>query len=1777
MVPLPATLALTATTVPVAAGKTAPAQTVVVTATLGLPAADTAPVGTLALGPTGGNCGSVATVTAADGSRRLTLVCRYPEAAGATLTATASYTDDLVGAVSRTSTVVVPASATTVTVAPTTAAYAAATTFAAVVTPEITGTPVPGTVAFAVDGTAVCTATVTTAGAASCAAPVLGVGAHRVTATFTSDTPAVAAGSATAAAATLTVTALPVSLAVTASAVDATTLLVTASATVDGGSTVAAGGSVDFGASLTSCRSVVLAGGSAACRTALPAAGFALPITVRYLATSPDFVAGASPTASITYTRPTSGPCSAAFGALWQAVAGAPGGSFALDTHGLGTVSVTTPTGIGACDRAAVLASTASISLFGDTLHASSVGFTADQTHGVCLTGGSVTLPAVFHTAALSFGQAICFPILSDASLGLPVSGSLAPVGTATLPLLSVPGVTGAATESVAVGQQGSGANAVPTMTLSASVAAAGSVPAVTVAVTVARDGSIAGTATVGPIPLFGAPVTLTGAVTRTGSSGALAVSLSGALAGAISPVTGLLVSAGTVGLTGATGSSPTFTVSAAATVGTGAVALPVALTGSFTGTGSFSLGLQSTASSWTPAPGLTVSAALRGSLVRSGGTTTYSLAAGDGTTPLATWAAPGGVTVGVDAVSLGGDPTKVDTGCPFPAGAVLALSGSMAIGGLSAGAAGCLSLDTGGWHVHATGSTATVGGLSLSSLVLDATRTGGVGASTAVTGSATARLTVGTLTASTTVTLQASGGVLAVGGHLDATPLGLPTSTAYVAYASAPVKGFQTGQTALGGNGVVDLPAGVSVFGALPIPAAVTSALAQAHIAVPANGIVTFTASVSPGAKDVTFTASLGLPSAFPLLTLPGGSAVTGAVVSWHAGAFGLVADGTIGNEDGTSAPAHLAVTIATSGDLTGTASVTRLVVFGRSVDLAGSVERRKGVLTASVTGSLNGAVTVADVTVSGVAITLGTGGMSVAGTLTAAGATMAVTGTLVSTTNYSLTVKGQVANWSPAPGVTVDATLSGSLTRTSAGFGYDVSASPLTAGGSLVTLRPSDAVTLGLTSFRLSNTASLPSGCTVSAAGDTWLAVSGVVSLSFGSGSGQAQGSGCFDLTRPGFSLTVQVGGSAFSAAGGRVTLSALTLTVTRSGAGGYVVSASTRLFVQMPTGGTFSLSAQLVVNGGVFAIGGVADLSSYLGSSAARAYLYYASGAIVVPTGDPTLRALALSPGVTVGLDYVISPSMAAALSRIGMQVGPDASLAATANIDLTNPTIILRVQLSAQKATVFSTANGTTLTTDSLSLQMTLSPTQPSFGLVTAGTLHVPSTVPGGAPSDIGLTGSISIGTQLTFSLTVSNWNDAFGLRGLVLDRLTLQGGVTLTGLPLPSLAVAATVSGLPDGLASVLGYQQGSPMTLALALGETSLLVDISVGTKDSGVAALKPFSLFGAPDLLHVDFAELYLSPTGATIGQTVYAPGYSLAFQGSVYGVSVDVDAKIDPTAGTFYFRGSVGTIHVGSLTLGPTTLSIDAGPSKFDMAFSGHLQLGPGEVDLGPLLRIGGGLSTDVTVAVGTSGISASLNLAASLYFEAYQATDWCKNSGIWLPCNYQWVKTKPLSFSVSNLSFAVNSSGLTVGIPNTSQTITFPWPSSPFSARAVSLANGVADRADPGPARRAGGRSRRARDTAAGPAGGGHGRVVAVGGRGLAQCGCDGAKPHRGVVGDARRRAGARRRRGFVVGVGAGQRRGVRPGDRRMERDRTDAGRPDRRLGGASRRRAGARRRW
>ena len=1588
----------------------------------------------------------------------LTASCVAHPAPGTTVAYFARYTDDPnigveVDTLTQPKVTAGSAASSTVTAAIGASTFGGSVPLTATVTSAVTAPraqPV-GIVTFTQGSTVLCSAAVATSGpgtaVGACSTTALAGGAQPVVATFVSS--GAATTGSTAPAVTATVAAAVTTVRVDAAVASTTTAIL--SITVGAGLATAPTGTVSLtlaGSPVAGCTGLTLVAGAVDCSAALPPASGAYIYTARYLPGNSNFAASTG--TGTLQVADANVPCSGGFQALDQQL---------QRDRALGiSTAYATLTGqvdpVSTCTAATVINfSAVSATLFGTVT--GTVTGSITQNNGLCLTGGSFA-PAgssKLLTGTYRIASSICFSLAADGTPSGLSGGALASTSSQQVPLIHLAGL-GAVDVTLTFGHA-TGAPA--TLTLQTTLTTTTG-PTATITGSVAADGSAALELTTANLTLFGSALALHGSVTRA-ADGSISYSATAELPGPLSPAGAPGLSFSDVQVTLA---DDGLDLTGTGTLGAAGKALSITVQATIANARKWTLSLSTSGDPWTPVSGLSISTALTGTVGYDATLPkpyTYDFTGGDGTSPFVTWSTQSGATVTVTTVELSSTATCAGAGAGDP---ILAVQGSATAGGTSSftvDVTGCVDLATSTFEVTGTADTLTiVAGLDLHDLSVTLS---GSNVAATLTGSASAAVNSGGTTVTVPMRLTVgigTGKALVVGGAADLSSVGLPV-VGFVAFASAPVDSYDTGLTdaQLPGGSQIALSKGLTARGVITLDGGTAADLAA--VGITSGATLTFAATLS-SASSATFEVGLNIPT-LKLYNLSVIDVNASASFSREAGAttFAVAVEATVPSESG-DATLKVDLDYAADHTLTGTGSLTNLAVFGHPLSLSGEFTHVAGKLTGSLTlAPVELSIPLpagAAVTVTGFTATVGTDGLSVAGTVAIPGAPsgLTVSGTLHNLRNYSISVSGRLSGWSPTPGVTVaqDTSITGTLTSTSTIAipgrpSVTRSTVDLRAAGNLLTLSPVGAVTFAVTSIELSN--GVPLGCTVTRAGDLWLGVSGNMSATIGS-TLAVTAVGCFDITSGALSLTAALP-VAYTAPGGNVSIHDVALTFAKSGA---TVSVSARATLTIAFDQAFDVSAVLQFSRTGFIIGAGIDMSKYLGAGAvAAAYIFFSSApATAVPTdqlGNFGLQNFAQ--GITVLGKVSVPAALANWLKEKGIDVPGGSSLVAKGVLDLANRAVTLSilVDLGADGQRLFS-AGGNSLALNSGGLELSISPTLVSFGLVVNATLTVaPPTSDACNTTDntIGLTGRISLtGQSVTGSFTVLHWQNALGLCGLTVDEFTVQLGINAEGIP--SLGFVVQVSSLPAQLAKAIGYQSGTILKLAVNISVDNFLVDIEIGTKGSGQAALKPLTIVNQPDLLVVNYAKLYISPNGAKIGGTVYPAGYALIFNASVKGVTLDFDLEVNPAKLSLHFDATVGQIHIGGLTFGPTEIVLDAqatSPYRFDFRFKGEIHLGPGTVDVGPLLRFSGYLDAAIDVSVGSSGFAASITADASVQGSNYLPQSTCWYQVIFpYPCNYHWVDDAPLTIPRFTIGIAINSDGVDLRVPGIDSTIHLPFSS-------------------------------------------------------------------------------------------------------------------------------------
>ncbi len=1404
----------------------------------------------------------------------------------------------------------------------------------------------------------------------------------------------------------------------------------------------------------------------AGCSLPRPTSSTQVTYTASYLPSNGDFQALTSP--AILKVTPGAKCTTPLFTKAWTAATSEK--TLALFVEGAGndgSIKLKLGSVSGTCvATGAITFSRATLDLFAKTVAGTAVSGYIVPAEGsgqpeVCLAGGTVALPTGWSigSAKLSSTERLCFDLTDLTDKGSTALGTLsAPSGSLTLSGATVPyaAVATSAKYELTLGFTSSPAGL--TVHVAPSVPPVAS-PYVTLTIKVGKFGTTftaTGSVTLLNLPFLGTPLHGSFSLTtgRTGGiKGSVELTVLPATA-SYSPVPGIVLSGISLTLSTTTG----LTIKGTATLGAATgQQFTLALTGNYDA-GKWTLEVTSgSVKAWQPVSGLTFNLTVTGTVTittaGSSAVVTYDIEAGkppsghSAGSELAAWSPGGGVAVTISCVAFAfGVAPKCGAGltAKSPTDPTLFTQGAVSFGssgtssGITAGFEGSIDLKTAKIDLSydATAGPLSVSPVSGLTLTLDSLSVTGNAAALNVAGTATA--TISAVGTSVEVSFQDKAGVLAVSGKATFKRLGVPLSGVF-AYATGAVAGYTTSTPTVGARGEVDLVKGFSAFAVYHPTTSVAAILHEVDSNLGSGASLAFDASWTPGAKP-KFSITLAAGTKFPFLALPDTGRLTSAVLSYGTTALSLVLEGAIPDPGARPADVTVTLTIGTgqdAGTFSGKASVSKLSIFGQVVTLKGTISRdADGAITANITASVPGPISPfpgVPFTLSQVTFSLGTKGISIAATMSVDTlGSLSVTGSLQKVSTWSLTVKAAARqSWTPIPGVNLSPAFTGTVSDAAGSVTFSLTASG-TGGSPLVTLSAGPAK-LSVDSAGLGNAAP-PEGCSVSKVGDLWLSVNGSLALTLGTQTKSVTATGCFDLTAKTFSVKATLEALSFSALTGHVLLGAPTVTLSY-GSGSIGVQATATLTVTMPTGGSVVVRATLSFrSGGTFVIGAEANLSHWLGSDGSSAYLYYASEKVTgFTTGDPSLQKIDLAQGLTFALSVSVPATVAKALSKIGITIPSGSNLKATATATFGSDLYELRISVSLGSGLQLFTAGGAKLLLNTGFLQLGLSPTAATFSLGLTATLELPSPGSLGGASHHSLTGELTIsdtGISVSLSLgqcgsTATAWTTAFGATGLTIQCASLAGGITYE-FPFVNVGLSGTITSLPSSISNVTGYQEGAPIGFAFNLDP--FLLELSIGKKNSTTVALKPLQFIGQGTLIKVYYASLYISPTGATIGQTVYPAGISLGFQATLFSVKVSILASIGLSPPSITFTATISKITLHGLSVGPIKVVLKASPSNFEFQFTGGAQLGPGSVDIGPTLQIGGELSATVQIELSTSQLSAFISGSISLTVSVWSATRTCYKNGLPYGCDYAW-QTSGFSATLAKTGFSITGSGVTI----------------------------------------------------------------------------------------------------------------------------------------------------
>lgn len=386
----------------------------------------------------------------------------------------------------------------------------------------------------------------------------------------------------------------------------------------------------------------------------------------------------------------------------------------------------------------------------------------------------------------------------------------------------------------------------------------------------------------------------------------------------------------------------------------------------------------------------------------------------------------------------------------------------------------------------------------------------------------------------------------------------------------------------------------------------------------------------------------------------------------------------------------------------------------------------------------------------------------------------------------------------------------------------------------------------------------------------------------------------------------------------------------------------------------------------------------------------------------TNNPA-KGIGIPAGFTAMASFTLPVSMKDFLSgKLGLpQPLVDSDLVVQVNL---SGTPVIKATLTAGDGGIVlmhNDSNGTKLTLQSISLTISLGG---SFGLSAQGGLDLPKPDAKTAADVAHLTATAAVSIQvsgipsITISLSKTGdvWQDAFGVTGLDLGDIAIQGGIVFSSPPTPSIGFGANIVSLPEPWRKPLGIQDNSdgsmePVTFVVNISAANPILQISLGVPDGHVflepmqpiASILPLSDGTKQQLsqvLQVDDASLIIAPYGGSVGSFTFTPGFHVRFDATMLGVNVNVKADVGISPPAIDAHVDVGAFGFGGLNMDETRLDLSITPTTGFMAhFSGGLSLGGASTTatLDAKASLTGGMTFDFESDISHIGYGSMLSL--------------------------------------------------------------------------------------------------------------------------------------------------------------------------------------------------------
>ncbi|HEX4677894.1 MAG TPA: hypothetical protein VH210_01640, partial [Gaiellaceae bacterium] len=351
---------------------------------------------------------------------------------------------------------------------------------------------------------------------------------------------------------------------------------------------------------------------------------------------------------------------------------------------------------------------------------------------------------------------------------------------------------------------------------------------------------------------------------------------------------------------------------------------------------------------------------------------------------------------------------------------------------------------------------------------------------------------------------------------------------------------------------------------------------------------------------------------------------------------------------------------------------------------------------------------------------------------------------------------------------------------------------------------------------------------------------------------------------------------------------------------------------------------------------------------GSKLSNTVMGWSSYPTTMSVVDPVTKAVSKI-SLTAGAFKLTGNFSTPAWLKQSLKLPGDIRGRATGIIDPANDTYSLRMEFDVPGQPYLYGGDNTATSIKLKSTFFEIARQGADFNVALGGTAGLKVAATASAPeSNVDL--SVALGYAVT-SQTVTGmlsfsspagWQNAFGAKDLTLYDLALQFQFNIPTLT-PAVGFGARAV-LPAQIRQQLGVVNGARTTIVANISVTNPCLGIQVDdATGKGVDVLN----IGNSTLTAKAFL-LQIAPTGCTVGQFRYAPGFSVNFDGKVAGVPLAIKATLQLVPFAFDATVDVGEFPVGGMTIKKTHVEVSLAVNKVKIAFSGGVEAFGTNVDL-------------------------------------------------------------------------------------------------------------------------------------------------------------------------------------------------------------------------------------